>query len=133
VIVVDTSVLIDFLRGRDTPAALRLVAIEQSATPYAIPGICCQELLQGAENQAQWNKLERYLSSQVQVHPVDPSATHVAAARIYFDCRRLGWSIRSSVDCWIAQLAIENDAVLLHDDDDFEKIARARPLRAMRA
>jgi len=34
-----------------------------------------------------------------------------------------------SVDCFIAALVLEKDAVLLADDKDFEKIARVRPLR----
>jgi predicted nucleic acid-binding protein len=56
----------------------------------------------------------------------------VAAARIFFDCRRRGLTVRSAVDCLIAQLVLEVDGVLLHDDDDFERIRTVRPLRTLR-
>jgi len=48
----------------------------------------------------------------------------VEAARIYGACRAAGVTIRSSVDCLIARIAIEHDLALLHDDRDFEDIAR---------
>lgn len=60
-------------------------------------------------------------------------AAHREAARIFFDCRRQGLTIRSSVDCLVAQLVLENDGILLHKDDDFERIAQVRPLRTARS
>ena len=59
----------------------------------------------------------------------NPAVTYREAARIYYDCRRRGLTLRSTVDCFIAQLAIEVDGVLLHNDGDFESIAQVRPLR----
>jgi hypothetical protein len=66
------------------------------------------------------------------VEPVDAVDALVAAARTWFDARRRGLTIRSAADCLIAQIALENDAFLLHDDDDFERIARVRPLKTLR-
>ena len=83
-VLVDCSVLIDFFRGRETPAV-------------------------------------RYLSE-----------IHLEAARILFDCRRKGLTVRSSTDCLIAALAMERGGVLLHDDADFDAIAKVRPLRSIR-
>lgn len=131
-ILVDTSVLIDFLQGRDTPAAARLQSLEEEGTPFAVPALCCQEVLQGAKDEKEWRLLGEYLGSQTVVLPCDPRSTHVAAARIFFDCRRKGLTIRSSIDCLIAQLAIEEGAVLLHDDGDFDHIQKIRPLRTLR-
>ena len=54
------------------------------------------------------------------------------AARIHFDLRRRGRTVRSAIDCCIAQLAIENNLRLLHRDRDFETIAEIRPLIARR-
>ncbi len=90
-VLVDSSVLIDFFRGRDTPAVRRLEEI-----------------------------------------PLDPVAAHVEAARIFYDCRRRGLTVRSSTDCLIAALALEQGHTLLHDDADFDTIARVRPLRTSR-
>ncbi len=131
-IVVDTSVLVDFLRGRDTGPVGRLVRIEDRSIPFAIPGVCCQEVLQGARDEKEWAKLVAYLETQTVLLPHDQWSTHVDAARIFFDCRRRGITIRGPIDCFIAQLVLETDGELLHDDDDFEKISRVRPLRTLR-
>lgn len=133
-ILVDTSVLIDFLRGRDTPAVARLRRIEMEEIPLALPGICCQEVLQGARDAREWSLLREYLSTQRVLFPTDPWATHEGAARIFYDCRRRGLTPRSSVDCLIAQQTLEEDGILLHDDEDFERIRRVRPeLETLRA
>lgn len=131
-IVVDTSVLIAFFRGQATAGAARLRQLEERSEPFAVPAVCCQELLQGARDEREWRLLDDYLSSQTLLAPDDPWATHHAAARIYFDCRRRGVTVRSSVDCLIAQLTLASEGVLLHDDEDFEKIRRVRPLRTWR-
>ncbi len=129
-IVVDTSVLIDFFRQHDTPATRRLASLDAGNTPFAIPGPCCQELLQGAKDEAEWELLADYLGTQRILLSEDPWLTHLGAARIYFDLRRRGITVRSTVDCWIAQLVLEADATLLHDDADFDEIARVRALSA---
>jgi predicted nucleic acid-binding protein len=61
-------------------------------------------------------------------HPVE---SYLEAARIYFDCRRRALTVRSSVDCLVAQVALDNKLVLLHSDRDFDAIARVRPLRTL--
>jgi predicted nucleic acid-binding protein len=129
VIVVDTSVLVDLFRGVETSATLAFERFEANGVPLAFPAICCQELLQGARDPKEWNKLERVLSTQRILVPSDPFLTHLEAARIFFDARRRGITLRGSADCLIAQLAIERDGALLHDDRDFDRIAELRPLR----
>ncbi len=128
-IVVDTSVLIDFLKGKQSDAVGKLVALEEHDTHYHIPTICCQELLQGARDEHEWKQLHAYLSTQNLLAPENSWETHQAAARIYFDCRRKGITLRGTIDSLIAQLVLDNDAVLLHDDADFTHIAKVRPLR----
>jgi len=130
-IVVDTSALISFLRGRQTEAALRLRYLERTGESYALPVVCCQEVLQGARDEREWRLLDAYLWSQQLLAPDDPRSTHAAAARIYYDCRRRGVTVRSSVDCLIAQLVLDHSAVLLHEDTDFERIREVRPLRTL--
>jgi predicted nucleic acid-binding protein len=132
IVVVDSSVLIAFFRGQATPGAARLRQLEQLGESYALPVVCCQEVMQGARDEREWRLLDAYLTTQQLLSPLDVWATHRAAARIYFDCRRRGLTIRSSVDCLIAQLTIDHDGVLLHDDEDFERIRQVRPLRTMR-
>jgi predicted nucleic acid-binding protein len=128
-IVVDTSVLIGLFRGWSTPAIEQLRRLEMEGSSFAIPGVCCQEILQGAKDEREWNLLKEVLEAQEILFPLDPWEAHRSAARIYFDCRRKGLTIRSSADCLIAQVIIENEAILLHDDEDFERIRKVRPLK----
>jgi predicted nucleic acid-binding protein len=84
------------------------------------------ELLQGARDSREWRVLNDYLSTQMYLEMSESSWP--AAARIYFDLRRRGITLNSAVDCCIGQIALENNATLLHRDRDFELIARVRPL-----
>lgn len=85
------------------------------------------EILLGCRNEQEWTISKDYFDEQIYL---DITATSwEAAARIHFDLRRLGRTIVSPIDCCIAQLAIQNDVLLLHRDRDFETIARIRPLR----
>jgi len=61
--------------------------------------------------------------------PKHEKNSYSQAAHIYFTCRRHGITIRSTIDCIIAQLAIEHDLILLHSDRDFEQIAKHFSLR----
>jgi hypothetical protein len=54
------------------------------------------------------------------------------AARIFFDLRRVGKTVRSPIDCCIAQIAMDHDVLLLHRDRDFETISGLRPLSQRR-
>ena len=128
-LIVDTSVLISFLRGSATPQAQLLKSCEIEGIPYAIPLICAQEVLQGARDKSEWRVLDEYIFSQELLIPLDPYKTHREAARIYYDCRRRGITVRSGVDCLIAQICIEYKGQLLHEDDDYRRIAKVRKLQ----
>ena len=130
-IAIDTSVLIDFLRGT-TPGAERLAELEADQVPFFIPLACYQEVLQGAHNEQEWNLLAEYLDTQRLLVPKDFLSLHREAARIFFDSRRRGGTVRSTVDCLIAAQALQAKATLLHNDDDFERIAALRPLKTLR-
>ena len=127
-IIVDTSVLIAFFQGHMTAQARRLQRLEVEQTPFAIPMVCCQEVLQGAKNDREWELLHSYLETQVLLTPQNHWSIHVEAARIFYDLRRQGLTIRSTIDCYIAALVLEADGILLHDDRDFEKVKKVRSL-----
>lgn len=128
-VIVDTSVLIAFLRGERTKGALFLRSLENQNVPYAIPAVCAQEVMQGAKDKNEFSVLREYLSVQELIGPTDLVRHYCAAAEIFFDCRGAGFTIRSSVDCSIAQLALERNGVLLHNDRDFAAIGKVRKLK----
>jgi hypothetical protein len=130
-ILVDTSVLVDFLSGTDSAPARYLERLVAEEAAFYLTPLVVQEVLQGARDEAEWRALRTYLGSQMSVTARDPLRSHVEAARIYFDCRRRGLTIRSTIDCLIAQIALEHGFALLHDDRDFEAIRRVRKLRTL--
>lgn len=131
-IVVDTSVLIGLVRKTDSAAVRRLQALERDGVPFAIPVICVQELLQGSRSEAEWKRLHDNLATQRLLLPADPVTCHVEAARIFFECRRKGITLRGAIDALIAAQVLEGDHVLLHDDEDYERMKAVRGLRTLR-
>ncbi|MBW2109313.1 MAG: PIN domain-containing protein [Deltaproteobacteria bacterium] len=127
-IIVDTSVWIEILRDRNGEV-VRLFRRKVGAEIYVLTRFTQLELLQGARDEYEWKKLEEYLSTQLYIETTDK--TWPAAARIYYDLRRSGITINSPIDCCIAQIAIETNAILLHKDQDFEKITAIRPLNTL--
>ena len=128
-ILADTSVLIDFLQGRKTESGQRLKTVLQQGIPFGINSFIYQEVLQGAKSEKEYRLLKKYLETQLFYHPKDAVESFAKAARIYFDCRRKGVTIRSTIDCIIAQTAIEHDLFLLHNDSDYDAMARVIPLK----
>ena len=88
------------------------------------------ELLQRCRDDREWRLLQSYLQTQDYVEL--SSESWQAAARIYFKLRRQGLTVRSPIDCCIAQLALEYGLTLIHSDRDFEIIGSVRPLQQIR-
>lgn len=124
--IVDTSVWIDVFRDASGVNADHLESIVDSEDVVLTP-FTELELLQGCRDEREWALLRSYLQTQEYLEP--SRLTWAAAARIFFDLRRRGLTVRSPIDCCIAQLAIEHSLLLLHRDRDFTSIADARPLQ----
>jgi hypothetical protein len=124
---IDTSVWINFLRQRNTIGSKLFEKILAQEARYGLTGLIFQEVLQGAATEKDYKKLQAYLGSQVFYQPKDPINSYQLAADIFFKARKKGNTIRSSVDCLIAQIAIEQHLVLIHDDKDYETIANIMP------
>ena len=120
---VDTSVWVDYLRGKATPQVRTLKNLLSGEDIVGIAPIILQEILQGADSAERLETWRKVFSDLFCYVPRDPLESHVAAARLYQDCRKAGKTPRSSNDCLIAQIAIENGLTLLHNDRDFNAIA----------
>ncbi len=124
---VDTSVWVDFIRGRDEPHVSLLRDLLANPLAVNITHLVYMEILQGARDQGSYVRLKEYFSGQRFVGFEQPLAGHAAAARMFLDCRRRGVTIRSGVDCLIAQCAMESNLTLLHHDRDFIRLADVTP------
>ncbi len=130
-ILVDTSALIPYLKGRDTAASALLGRYVSEEVEIALTPEILQEVLQGARDEKEWRTLRRYLVGQRVLEPADSLRSRVEAARIYYECRRRGLTVRSTIDCIVAQTALERNVPLLHDDRDYDAIRRVRPLKTL--
>jgi len=132
-ILVDTSVLIGFLKGSESGSCAALGEAIDRGLPFGICPLVYQETLQGARDQKEFDELRDYLGSLRFYDLRHGKESYEAAARSYFLCRRAGLTIRSTVDLVVAQVAIDNDLALLHDDADFRAIAKVvKELRQFR-
>jgi predicted nucleic acid-binding protein len=126
-VLVDTSIWIHYLSRRPGAPARRLDDVVANGIPFALTPVILQEILQGSRSDREFERLKENLITQRFLFPLDPVDSHVRAADLYFRCRRAGVTIRSTVDCLIAQVAIENNAALLHNDADFDHMAKVVP------
>jgi predicted nucleic acid-binding protein len=128
-VLVDTSILTDFLRGAENAAVRRFQQILDSTIPFGISPLIFLEVLQGTRTEKDYATVKSYLETQRFFGLLDEKESYAAAARIYFDCCRKGITINSTVDCLIAQTAIENNLTLLHNDADFDRMRKVAPLK----
>ncbi|MFO8070397.1 MAG: PIN domain-containing protein [Polyangia bacterium] len=122
--IVDTSIWIDVLRDGGGSRVGRLRALVDPED-VVLTRFTQLELLQGARDERQWELLDRYLADQEYV--AGGEEAFARAARIYFELRRAGRTVRSPIDCCIAQIALEHELPLLHRDRDFTAIGELRP------
>jgi predicted nucleic acid-binding protein len=128
-LLIDTSVWIGVFRDRSGQARQQLETLINDRD-VLLTRFTQLELLQGSLNEQEWTVLSTYLETQDYIELRDNSWQ--AAARIYYDLRRQGLTVRSPIDCCIAQIALENDLLLIHNDRDFETIAQVRSLQHLR-
>jgi predicted nucleic acid-binding protein len=121
-ILVDTTVWIDFFNGRESEKTEKLTSLLRQEIDICITEIIMTEILQGIRNDDQFLETRNSLLSLPFIH-ANSTETYVHAADIYRQCRKKGKTIRKTVDCIIAAIAIENNVSLLHNDSDFTYIA----------
>lgn len=127
-IVVDTSVWIDYLRRRATPQADRLEAFITDGIVIATTGVIRMELLRGAAR-----GIHDELRASLDEHPVLPTdeSDFDFAADLFRSCRSAGMAVRNSIDCLIAAPCIRTGTPLLHADADFDTLAAVSDLRVV--
>ncbi len=126
-VLVDTSVIIGFLKGKSGKKETLLDEILDHNVPYGISAFTYQELLQGARDDAEWETLKDYLSTQKIYYLKQTTDTYEKGARLFFNLRLKGITPRSIVDLLIVLTALEYDLVLLHNDRDFDLIGDHLP------
>jgi predicted nucleic acid-binding protein len=126
-ILVDTSVWIDYFRGTATPQTDKLDSL-LGHEPLAIGDLILTEVLQGFDDERDFDAVRKILSSLTVVE-LGGKEIAIMAARNSRALRRLGVTVRKTIDTIIATRCIESGYELLHDNRDFDPFAKHLGLR----
>ena len=123
-ILVETSVVIQFLRGECNNKVDFFEKLINEGRPFGISAYTYAEVLQGARDDKEYRLLDEYLTSQ-KIYEIEPGiGTYKEAASIVYKMRKKGYTVRGLIDVLIALTAIKNGLFLLHNDKDFEFIQK---------
>lgn len=127
-ILVDSSVWIDFFRGTTTQQTERLDALLGSE-PLVVGDLILAEVLQGFSSDKDFNQARKLLTS-LEVVELGGQEMAIQAARNFRTLRMLGVTVRKTIDTLIATRCIESDFSLLFSDRDFEPFVEHLGLRS---
>jgi predicted nucleic acid-binding protein len=127
-IVVDSSVWIDYLNGVDSAAALRLDAL-LGVEPLAVGDLILTEVLQGFRTETHYQTAKRLMLSLTAFDMLGQEMA-VKSADNFRTLRSKGVTVRRTVDVIIATYCIEHSLPLLFEDKDFLPFVHNLGLRA---
>ncbi|MBN8867451.1 MAG: PIN domain nuclease [Solirubrobacterales bacterium] len=130
-IVVDTSVWIDYLNDLATEQTEQVDLLLESEHLVGLAGPILTEVLLGFSDEQEVRGVSKQLLA-LPVLELDVIAGHIRAASIYRAARARGVTPRSTIDLLIAATCIEHDAWLLHNDRDFDHLAACSELKIWR-
>ena len=128
-ILVDSSVWIDYFKGTVT-AQTEILDRLLGKEPLAIGDLILTEVLQGFDNERDFNDARKMLTSLLMVE-LGGQEISIQAAKNSRALRRLGVTVRKTIDTVIATRCIESEYDLLHNDRDFDPFAKHLGLRAV--
>jgi predicted nucleic acid-binding protein len=117
-VIVDTTVWIDYLGGvvnRETA----WLEIALSRERLALTDLILSEVLQGIRDDAAFERARNDLL-KFKIFASGGTDLALAAAQNYRNLRRQGFTIRKTIDCWIATFCLLSGHMLLHRDRNFD-------------
>jgi predicted nucleic acid-binding protein len=130
-VIVDTTVWIDYLRGAENPETHWLER-ELRAQRLGLTDLILCEVLQGIPDRALFAQVRDEL---LKFHVFETGGTDlaIAAAQNYRDLRQRGYTVRKTIDCLIATLCLQAGHQLLHRDHDFDPFEEVLGLQVVQA
>jgi predicted nucleic acid-binding protein len=126
-VIVDTSVWIDFFAGKHTKNTDYFRKIIENSEDICICGLIITEILQGFRSEKEYEKVKSIFSGLIYL-PITKNI-FISAASVYRKIRKNGETIRSPIDCIIAAICIEHEVNILHNDKDYDVIAKYTSLK----
>ena len=129
-VLIDTSVWIDFFNGKlNTQTSLVKEYLEMEYPVFICP-VIIQEILQGIRNDDSYREVKNNLFN-LEILMIDHLESSVGAADLFRMLRKKGVTIKKSNDCMIAYYSIYFGIYLLHNDRDFDSIAKHTQLKIL--
>ncbi|MGH9170730.1 MAG: type II toxin-antitoxin system VapC family toxin [Acidimicrobiales bacterium] len=129
---VDTSAWVEFLRGTGSDTHWAVRHLLEDDAPVHTTDVVVMEILAGARDDDHHRQLRRLLAG-CEYLPVQRLASYEAAAGLYRACRQAGETVRALTDCLIGAVALRAGVAVLHNDRDFDILARHAGVPAERA
>ncbi|GAB3513492.1 PIN domain nuclease [Spirosoma knui] len=126
--IVDTSIWVDAFRGVKNTYTSTIVEYTIADQPIYVTPTILQEVLQGVRDDNRYSQIKEGMLAHT-ILTLDPIEAAIGAAELYRFLRKKGVTIRKPNDCLIAHYAIFHNIPILHNDADFDQIARFTALR----
>lgn len=125
-IIVDTSVWIDYFRGVNSCEVALLKEGLKNNLRIILTELILTEILNGINKEADYRRVLSYLSTLVVIRPAGLH-TYLKSSKIFRTCKKNGYGHIPIVDCLISAMAIEMHASVLSTDKHFKIIAKYFP------
>ncbi|MES4787667.1 MAG: PIN domain nuclease [Nitrospiraceae bacterium] len=134
-VIVDTTVWVDYLRDVKTPSTdwleLDWLELEMDRQRLELTDLILCEVLQGVRDARQFVLVRDQLLN-FEIFSTSSADLAIQAAQNYRTLRAQGYTVRRTIDCLIATFCLVNDHALLHSDGDFDLFERGLGLRVVK-
>ena len=128
-VIVDTTVWVDYLKGANTPQA-EWLELEMGRQRLGLTDLILCEVLQGVRGERRFADVCRELL-KYEIFTTGGTELAIAAARNYRALRAKGYTVHRTIDCLIATFCLSNGYSLLHNDRDYDPFEQALGLRVI--
>ncbi|MGA9639810.1 MAG: PIN domain nuclease [Terriglobales bacterium] len=130
-VIVDTTIWVDYFGGVDNPETAWLDR-ESPRQRLGLTDLILCEVLQGIRDSREFRHVQDELLT-FDVIPASGVGIAIAAAQNYRMLRQRGYTVRKTIDCWIATFCLLTGNQLLHRDHDFDPFEKVLGLQVVKA
>lgn len=129
-VIVDTTVWIDYLRGTVNSQS-KWLDRHMSSQRLGLTDLILCEVLQGIRGPAVFSQIRDELLRRFYVFDTGGTEVAIAAAQNYRALRERGYTVHKTIDCLIASFCLRAGHQLLHRDHDFDPFEKVLGLQVV--